>query len=120
MKKINRFILVGILNSVFGYFVYVALFYIGLDYAASLTVATAAGIIFNYKTSSSIVFKSDVNKVELFKFTFSYGLTYTFNLLLLPVLIISIGLNPYVAQLALLVPTAALTWILLNKWVYKK
>ena len=53
-----RFVLVGILNTAFGYGVYCLMLWIGLSYWWATLIANVLGVLFNFKTTGVLVFKS--------------------------------------------------------------
>lgn len=117
--KIITFIGAGFLNTAFGYLVYAALIYIGLQYFVALLVATVAGIIFNYYSYGLMVFDGVGGRSVFFKFIVAYGFLYAVNAALLDVLMNGWLKNPYSAQ-AICVPlSVCLSWLIMNKWVYK-
>jgi putative flippase GtrA len=50
-----RFLLVGVLNTIFGYFLYGTLILIGLDYKLAVLLATILGVLFNFQTTGRLV-----------------------------------------------------------------
>lgn len=118
--KFIKFLITGVLNTIFGYSVYAALIYINLPYYVALFIATVSGIIFNYFSFGSIVFHTK-NAWHIFgKFVMAYAVIYIVNALFLNVLTNSLHLNPYIGQ-AICIPLNVLaSWLLMSFWVYKK
>jgi putative flippase GtrA len=118
--KILKFLVTGVLNTIFGYSVYAGLIYINRPYYIALFIATVSGVIFNYFSFGSIVFQTD-NTWRIFgKFVAAYIVIYVANTLLLSMLTNSFHLNPYIGQ-AICIPLNVLaSWLLMNLWVYKK
>ena len=54
--KFAKFLLVGVLNTLFGYFLYGSLILIGLDYKYAVLLATIIGVLFNFQTTGRLVF----------------------------------------------------------------
>jgi len=54
--KFARFLLVGVLNTIFGYFLYGTLILIGLDYKYAVLLVTILGVLFNFQTTGRLVF----------------------------------------------------------------
>lgn len=75
-----RFLIVGGLNTVFGYGVFAALILLKVHYAIASFLATAAGILFNFKTYGTLVFESHENS-RILRFFIVYGITYLAGLL---------------------------------------
>ena len=111
-----RFILIGILNTVFGYGVYACFVLLGVDYRISLTISTILGILFNFKTTGHIVFKNKNNKL-IYKFFGVYLLIYCMNQITL-ITLVSFGINALLSQ-AVLLPFIVFGSFSLNKrWVF--
>ena len=105
-----KFILVGILNTAFGYGAFALLMYTGLHYSAAVVLSTIAGILFNFKTTGVLVFKNKDNSL-IFKFIAVYTLVCITGIIILRL-----------AQIGLVsTGICAVTAFLLNKnWVFKK
>lgn len=111
-----RFLVVGALNSTFGYGVFVALVKCGLHYSAALLLATVIGVLFNYKTTGRLVFRSRV-KGLLLRFVGVYALVYAVNVASMKLLLVA-GVGTLVSGAALLLPMAALSYILNKNLVF--
>lgn len=112
-----RFAAVGLLNTAFGYCIYAVMLWIGLNYAAAAAVGTVLGVLFNFKTTGSLVFCSNDNRLIL-RFVGVYVLVYITNVAGLASLT-SMGLSAYIAGLIMLAPAAILAFLLNKKWVFK-
>lgn len=113
-----KFILVGILNTVFGYGAFALLMYTGLHYSAAVVLSTIAGILFNFKTTGVLVFKNKDNSL-IFKFIAVYTLVCITGIIILRLAQIA-HINLYFAGLVS-TGICAVTAFLLNKnWVFKK
>ena len=60
-----RFLLVGALNTAFGLGLYCFFVYIGLSYKIAVLLSTVLGVLFNFKTIGSLVFKNKNNHLIL-------------------------------------------------------
>jgi len=117
-SKFVRFILVGILNTVFGYLLYALFVLISVDFRVSLFLGTVITIVFNFGTYSRLVFKTNDNRL-IFKFVLVYGLIFVLNEGLL-ILLVTHDVGELVGQ-AMLVPVIAVTSFILNRlWVFPK
>ena len=113
-----KFILVGILNTAFGYGAFALLMYTGLHYSAAVVLSTIAGILFNFKTTGVLVFKNKDNSL-IFKFIAVYTLVCITGIIILRLAQIA-HINLYFAGLVA-TGICAVTAFLLNKnWVFKK
>lgn len=112
-----RFAAVGLLNTAFGYFVYAVMLWVGLNYAAAAAVGTVLGVLFNFKTTGRLVFRSNDNRLIL-RFVGVYMLLYLANVAGLSLLVM-MGSSAYVAGLVTLLPAALLGFLLNKKWVFR-
>ena len=112
-----RFAVVGLLNTGFGYLIYAAMLWIGLNYAAAAAVGTILGVLFNFKTTGRFVFGSNDNRL-IFRFVGVYALVYVANVICLQ-LLTGMGFSAYIAGLITLLPAAILGYFLNKAWVFK-
>ena len=111
-RRFVRFLVVGALNTLFGYGVFSLLVLTGLGAGLSLFVATVLGVLFNYVTTGRLVFAAR-GLGRLPWFVAVYGLTFLINLWSLKGLA-SAGFSPFLAQ-ALLLPFVTILAFVLNK-----
>jgi len=64
-KQLIAFIIIGVINTLFGYGIYALFVYLGFHYALAAFFATCAGILFNFKTIGKFVFKNSDKKLFL-------------------------------------------------------
>lgn len=112
-----RFILVGILNSAFGYACYSLCTYLGFGYFGASATAMVLGILFNYRTIGALVFKDQA--ASFWRFAACYLLVLAFTVLLLEASG-RIGLDPYLAGLVVAIPSAGLSYFLQRQFVFTK
>ena len=117
--RIFRFLSVGLLNTIFGYAVYAVLLLVNTHYLTALFIATSAGVVFNYYTFGRLVFNGHDGKLVFGKFIITYVMVYIANALLLAILTTQIFFSPYLAQVICMPVSVFLSWLLMNKWVYK-
>lgn len=60
-KQLVKFLLVGGLNTLFGYAVFAVLISTGLHYTIAVFIGTLIGVLFNFKTTGKLVFDSQDN-----------------------------------------------------------
>jgi putative flippase GtrA len=118
--RIIKFLLTGVINTTFGYAVYAILIYAGLNYLTALLLATIAGVIFNYYSFGRLVFSSQGGWLVFGKFVVAYSIVYVINAIALTALTTGFHLNPYVGQVICIPLSVLLSWLLMNRWVYKK
>jgi putative flippase GtrA len=111
-----RFLLVGGLNTAFGYVCFSLLLYAGLHYTMSLLIATVLGVLFNFKTIGALVFKSSDNFL-IFRFVLVYVAVYGVNVIGVEAFL-RLGLTPYWGGAVMVLPMAVLAFILQKRFVF--
>jgi putative flippase GtrA len=117
-NKFIKFILVGILNTVFGYSLFALFIFLNIHYSLAVFLSTVLGVLFNFKTIGKLVFDSHDNSL-IFKFIVVYVLLYLINISCLWFFKISGFENMYINGFVLLVPLALISFILNKKYVFK-
>lgn len=118
-QRVVKFIGVGVLNTLFGYGIYAGFVFVGLPYLIALFVATIMGVIFNYFSFGRMVFQARVGWIVFGKFIIAYAIVYSINAGLLSLLTEGEFLNAYLAQGVCIFPSVAISWLLMNFWVYR-
>lgn len=108
----SKYVVVGGVNTVFGYGIFALLIYFGLVYPVALFIATVLGIAFNFKSTGIFVFQSHDNRL-IFRFVAVYFLIYFINLIGLKILS-GEGLGMYYAA-GIMLPIMALVGFIANK-----
>jgi putative flippase GtrA len=111
-----RFLLVGGINTVFGYTAYAALLFAGLDYVLAAFFGTLAGVAFNYFTTGGLVF-DHLSRSALARFVTTYIIVYLVNIGCVAMLG-RIGVNAYLAGLILVLPMAMIAYVLMSRFVF--
>ena len=117
-SKFIKFVVVGILNTLFGYSLFALFIYLKFHYSLAVLLSTVLGILFNFKTIGRLVFQSRNNRL-IFRFAGVYCITYLLNVAALRVLD-GLRVNMYVAGLLLLIPIAVVSFIMQSKYVFKE
>ncbi len=112
-----KFILVGILNTAFGYLVYALLIFSGLHYSLAVILSTIAGVLFNFKTTGTLVFKNKNNKL-IFKFVAVYTIICILGIIILRIAEF-VHINLYFAGLFSTAVCAVISFLLNKNWVFK-
>jgi len=112
-----RFLVVGGINTAFGYSVFALFILIGLHYVLAALLATICGILFNFKTTGTLVFKNRNNRL-IFRFFGVYLITY-FSVVGLLKLFDMAGVTPLVAMAIILLPMGIAAFLLMKKLVFK-
>ncbi len=113
-----RFLIVGGLNTLFSYFLYAAFIWLKFGFFLASTVSTIIGIMFNFKTTGTLVFKNKDNRL-IVKFFGVYGVTYCINVSGLW-LLTHLGVNEYLAGLVMVLPVAMLSFVLMRTFVFPR
>jgi len=116
-SRFVRFLLVGGLNTAFGYGVFVACLWLGMHYAIAGAISTVLGILFNFKSTGNLVFRSKGNR-NLPRFVAVYAIIYLVNTLSLGVML-RFGIHEWLGGLILLVPSAILSYVLNRHFVFR-
>ena len=115
-RQFALFCAVGVLNTVFGYSIFVALVFVGLQRALALFLATCAGVVFNYFSTGRIVF-GNRGASRMFRFIVCYAVVYLCNLGIME-LGIALGASIYVAGAASILLTTAVAFVLNRLFVF--
>ena len=107
-----KYLLIGGVNTVFGYCVFAFLLFFGIHYSLAVLVATILGILFNFQTYGRFVFKNHSWSL-LGRFVFVYTTIYLFNITLLLVFDLLVS-NLYISG-AMATPIIAYLGYILNK-----
>ncbi|MFB9264647.1 GtrA family protein [Bradyrhizobium erythrophlei] len=114
LVNFGKFVLVGIVNTAFGYAVFV-LFYLLLgSHHLAITLATACGAVFNFHSTGWLVFRS--RRISaLLPFVAGYTAIWLVNILLLDKLI-TFAISPLARQ-TLALPLLALLSYAINRYL---
>lgn len=112
-----RFILVGILNTLFGYIIYFSFILLGFNYGFAATASYIVGVLFNFKTYGSLVFKNNSNKL-IFKFTLSYLIIYILYVGFIKIFLL-INFNELISGAFSTIITALISYFTNKYYVFK-
>ncbi|PZN93522.1 MAG: polysaccharide biosynthesis protein GtrA [Alphaproteobacteria bacterium] len=115
MNEVFRFGLAGILNAAFGYSVFALLILSGAWAGAALVIGTCAGVLFNMQTSRRLVFRirGDAGRfiaVQAALLMLNWAALRALN---------AIHLGDLVAQAILILPVAALSYVMQKRLVFR-
>lgn len=116
--KFLKFLIVGVINTIFGYSVFAIIIWLNFHYSFAALVATILGILFNFKTIGHLVFGNDDNTL-IFKFVGVYTFTYLLNVVFLTIFNV-LKLNMFFAGAILILPLAVISFIVNKKFVFKE
>ncbi len=114
--QLIRFLVVGGLNTVFGFSVYSIFILLHLHYVLAALLGQICGIMFNFKTTGTIVFKNKDNRL-IFRFFAVYLVTYLITIGLLKLFSIY-GVGSLVAGAIIILPIAFLSFLLNKRFVF--
>ena len=115
-SQLLRFLLVGGLNTLFGYAVFSLFLYLHFHYAAASFLGIILGILFNFKTYGRLVFNRRDNAL-IFRFVVLYAVLYLISTGGLWVFN-RIGIDLYYANAMMLVPVSVLAFYLNRRFVF--
>ena len=113
-----KYLLIGGVNTVFGYCVFAFLLFFGIHYSLAVLVATILGILFNFKTYGRFVFNNHSWNL-LGRFIFVYATIYLVNITLLLVFDLLVS-NLYISGAMATPVIAYLGYILNRRYVWVK
>jgi len=116
-NKFIRFLIVGGINTAFGYGIFALLIFLKFHYAVATLLATILGVLFNFKTTGRLVFESKDNRL-IFKFIGVYAIIYAINTVSLGVFDF-LKVNMYLAGAVLVLPMAMVAFVLNKSLVFK-
>ena len=117
-NRFIKFIIVGVINTLFGYSIYALFILLNFHYSIAALLANIIGVLFNFKTIGKIVFKNYDNAL-IFKFIGVYIVTYFLNVGFLKILDMFM-VDMFLAGAVLVLPMAVISFILNKKFVFKE
>lgn len=112
------FILVGALNTVFGYAIFSLFIFLKIHYVMATLFSTIAGVIFNFFTTGFIVFQN--KKIKLFiKFFLAYLALYLINISIIYALK-SHNINTYLSGAVSIGSLSFISFIVSKYYVFKE
>jgi len=108
-----RFLVVGVVNTAFGYGVYAAAVLAGLPAQAALALQFLLGVLWNYRMHARLVFAVE-GWDRLPAYVGAYLLIWALNAVALRMLLAA-GMSPLAAQGLILPATVALAWWLIGR-----
>lgn len=112
-----RFVLVGGINTLLGFGLYVAFLFVGLSYDLAYFFALAVSVMFGFFAQGAFVFKNR-NKLLMLRFVLAWVLMYFLNVWATEQLILS-GFNAYNSGAIIILPGAILSYFLQKFFVFR-
>ena len=107
----------GVINTVFFYFIYALFIFIGLDYILAVTFSTSISMFFSFRAFGMFVFNNNDSNL-LFKFALVSVANYLLNVIII-YLFKKIGYNSYIAGLISVTIVSFSSFILNKYYVFK-
>ena len=111
-----RFLVVGVLNTAFGYSLFAVLTYFHVTYPIAIALATIGGVLFNFQSIGRLVFYG-APRSRFWRFVGVYCVIYLVNLGGVHWLLHH-GVGIYAANAFMLVPLALLAFVLNRQFVF--
>lgn len=115
-KQFFKFLIVGGLNTVFGYGLFALFLFFGFHYSLAVLFATVLGVFFNFFTIGKLVFLNSKHQL-IWKFIGVYIIVYALNVSGLWIFE-QLVFNLYIAGALLVLPLAVVSFILNKYWVF--
>jgi len=112
-RRFVKFILAGLLNTAFGYSIFVVFILLGTGPQIALILQFCIGVIWNYFTHARLVFEH-IGYKQLPLYCVCYAAIYGFNALSLNILTTG-GVSPLVAQAILTPVIAVISYLLISR-----
>lgn len=116
-NEVISFLIIGIINTIVWYALYVIFIFIGSHYFYAILFATIIGIVFSFKTMGTFVFKKKDNFL-IIKFFIAYGIIFICNVLFVKFFIFLI-IDKYVAGLLSIFLCTIISFLLNKFYVFK-
>ena len=115
--QLFKYLIVGGINTLFGYSVFAIFIFFEFHYSLAALIATILGVLFNFQSYGRLVFKNH-SWYFLVRFIAVYVLIYFVSLILLFLFNLLVS-NLYVSGLMLIPFTAYLGYFLNKRFVWK-
>lgn len=116
--QLLKFLVVGGINTVFGYALFAVFTWFGMRYPLAIALATIGGVLFNFQSVGRLVF-GGAPRSRFWRFVGVYCLIYLINLGGVK-LVLSYGVNVYIANGIMLLPLAGIAFILNRRFVFNQ
>ena len=115
-KQFVRFLLVGGLNTLFGYCLFALLVWFKLPYPVAIGLATIGGVALNFQTTGRLVF-GGAPMERVGRFVIVYGVVYVLNVAGVAAML-RLYFSLYIANALVIIPLALVTYVLQLKFVF--
>jgi putative flippase GtrA len=111
-----RFLVVGGMNTAFGYGVYVFLVFLGVNFAVSNLCSLVLGILFSFHTQGTLVFKNSESGLFL-RYVAMWSVLYLSNTVMIGSLI-KLGADAYSAGALAIIPNTVISFFLQKRFIF--
>ena len=115
--QLYKYLIVGGVNTVFGYSIFAILIFFGFHYSLAVLIATILGVLFNFQSYGRLVFKN-YSWYFLPRYITGYIIIYFVNLILLLMFDLLVS-NLYISGLMVIPFIAYLGYFLNKRYVWK-
>ena len=112
-----RFLLVGAINTIFSYLLYLLLL-TSLTYLPAYSIAYCAGIAVSYLLNVQFVFKKRIKLASFLKFPIVYIVQYALGATMLWLLVGQFSISPELAMIGVIIVTIPVTFFA-SRFVFK-
>ena len=117
VHRFIRFMIVGLVNTGFSFSAYAISTYCGAPTSLAVLIANVLGVFFNFRTTSRFVFRKREHRLIL-RFIAIYIPMYFLGVAGIKVLL-SWGINRYLAGAMMAIPTAGASFLMLSLFVFR-
>ena len=117
-RQFLRFLVAGGINTLFSFGVNIAVLLVGQPAWLAMLAGTLAGIAFNFFTLGGYAFR-DLSARRLPRYLLGYATVYAAGLSAFHVLQLVVR-DPIVCQVLLVIPIAALSYLVMSRFVFQK
>jgi len=118
-NQFGKFVFVGLLNTVIGYFSFAFFIVLGLHYNVAITYSSIIGIIHSYFWNKYFTFQTQKKCIfEIMRFVSVYGVVYIVNLFFLWLFVNEWHINELISQAFILVILTIISFIGHKFWSF--
>jgi putative flippase GtrA len=110
-KDFTRFLLIGGINTLLGYILYVALLQI-VSYTLAYSISYVLGIFISYYLNARFVFKTELKLSKAIQYPLVYLAQYTLGVALLRILVELLGVSTLIAPVLIVLVSIPVTYVL--------
>ena len=112
-----RFLIVGTINTVVGYMIYISLTFYFI-YSIAYSISFVFGVLISYYLNTKFVFQEALSWKKLVRFPLVYVTQYLMGLMLMFLLIEKFSISLFVAPLLVVIITTPITFFI-SRWIIK-